>query len=88
MQNVVFMFLERSILTNELPTSKRSLIKLNHVCLNLSYVGSCSDDARLVLRILENLVKVGRFDMTVLFLTAKDKTGHFLFLNVFLLLVV
>ncbi|XP_024364769.1 uncharacterized protein [Physcomitrium patens] len=28
----------------------------------------------LLLRILENLVKVGRFDMTILFLTSKDKT--------------
>lgn len=32
------------------------------------------DDTTLVLRILENLVKVGRFEMTILFLTAKDKT--------------
>ena len=49
--------------------------------MNSSYVGSCSDDARLVLNILENLVKVGRFDMTILFLTAKDKIGQLLFLN-------
>lgn len=51
--------------------------------MNTSCVGSCSEDTRLVLRILENLVKVGRFDMTILFLTAKDKTGQFLFLNLF-----
>ncbi|KAG0621344.1 hypothetical protein M758_3G012800 [Ceratodon purpureus] len=31
------------------------------------------EDARFVLRLLENLVKVGRFDMTILFITVKDK---------------
>ncbi|CAM6088883.1 unnamed protein product [Calypogeia fissa] len=33
------------------------------------------DDAELAVQILENLTKVGRFNMTVMFLTSKDKTG-------------